>query len=201
MTLGELRNTLNQVRARILNSTPAYRAISDLMVSSAQMNFEDEGRPTKWAPLAPATKKLKDKHGWTTILIRSGRLRASITGKGADTSATIGSNLAYAKIQNDGGSIAFPARERKLRFRQTAGGSLMSQADLGMGPHHRNAGKMVVFAKGKHKRALEMTFTGRAYTATMPARPYLLIQSEDVDRYNTILRDYWFKGVMGRIAK
>jgi phage gpG-like protein len=170
------------------------------MVSSAQQNFETEGRPGTWVALKSATKKFKEKHGWTKILFRSGQLKASITGQGGVTgnSATIGSNKAYARIQNDGGTISMPARVYKTRHRTDAKGNLLHQTDIGMGPHYRNSSRMLVFAKASHKRVLERQFTGEAYAITIPARPFLLVQQADVDLYNGILTRFWFTGEVSR---
>jgi phage gpG-like protein len=191
---------IGRILKRFENSKPAFRAISDLMVASAQQNFETEGRPTKWAPLAPATQKFKDKHGWTRILLRSGALRRAITGAGGVTgkSATIGNNLVYAKIQNDGGTIEEPARTYTVRHRTDAKGNLLKQSQVGWGPHHRLSNRLLVFAKGKHKRFLERQFTGEAYKVTIPGRPFLVIQGEDVERYQGILYRFWFEGELSQ---
>ena len=191
MTLKELARLVNQIQERVKDSRPVYRMISDLMVSSAQQNFETEGRPKKWTPLRPATVRFKQKHGWTKILFRSGRLKASITGKDGvtGTSATIGSNLVYARIHDQGGVIIHPNK----------GGSNIHKYD-------KRSGKMGGFASKKaamKERSpnsrmgfIEMKFTGHAMNTamTMPARPFLLIQPADTMRYTEILTAYWFTG-------
>lgn len=192
MTPDELGQAFNGILMRVGASTPAYTAIADLMVSSAQHNFETEGRPSKWVPLQDATRKYKEKHGWTKILFRSGMLRDRIVPSASEAGAVIGNNLPYAQTQNDGKTITMPAREGTARFRQTAGGSLMSQASLGK--TFRNAGKMVVFAKASHKRAFEMAFKVGAYSVTIPARPFMLFQPGEKDIYTDILVRYWLKG-------
>ena len=188
MTFQELQTVLIQVQQRIGDSRPAYRAISDLMVSSAQLNFETEGRPNHWEALAKSTQRFKDKHGWTKILFRSGRLKASITGKDAvtGTSATIGSILAYAQIQNDGGVLNHPNRPGSVVHR-----------------YNKKTGEFLGFAKknakdGKRVGLFEQQFTGHsmATAVTIPARPFLLVQPEDVTRYNDILYHFWFDGVL-----
>lgn len=193
MNFRELAAILAQIRKRVENSQPAFRVISDLMVSSAQQNFETEGRPNKWAPLKPATQAFKLKHGWTKILMRSGQLRARITGASNGTSAVAGSNLVYAAIQNDGGVINHPNK----------GGSAIFK-------YNKRTGMMLGFASRKEAMKdrspksrigfMERQFTGHsmATAITMPARPFLIIQPEDVERYNTILHAYWFTG---RIAQ
>jgi len=185
-------DALNGILDRIHQSGPVYRAIADLMVSSAQQNFESEGRPNKWVPLSKATKKLKEKHGWTRILFRSGQLRASISPTSDDTSASASSNKAYAKIQQLGGTISVPEREGKARFRTNAKGQLLSQSDRG--GTWRNAGSMRVFAKGTHKRAIEKAFHIGAYQIQMPSRPYLLFQPGERDLYTDIVYGYWMHG-------
>jgi phage gpG-like protein len=138
--------------------------------------------------LKPATQKFKEKHGWTKILFRSGRLRASITGQGGTTgdSATIGSVLPYAQGQNDGATIIHPNRPGKTLHR-----------------YSKKTGQLLGFAKknakdGKRIGVIEMAFAGHAMNTaiTLPARPYLVIQSEDVEQYTGILNRYWFEGVL-----
>ena len=187
--MQDLRELMEEIKLRVGNSQPAYRAISDLMVSSAQQNFESEGRPEAWTALKPATQKLKAKHGWTKILFRSGQFKASITGVGSNTGATIGSVKAYAKIQNDGGTIAMPARTYKVRHRTDAKGNLL---------HQKGSDRLLVFAKGSHKRVLERQFKGKAYYITIPARPFLLFQAGDVWKYTSILNHYWMTGRISR---
>lgn len=191
MSVTDFTSILAGIQNRIQNSAPAFRAITDLMVSSAQQNFETEGRPTQWAPLAAATRKFKEKHGWTKILMRSGDLRASIVGSDtpSNDSATIGSNKVFAQIQNDGGTIEMPARAYKTRHRTDAKGNLL---------HQGASGKLLIFAKASHKRVLERTFTGDAYTITIPGRPFLVVQDSDVKQYNGILYRYWFEGELTR---
>jgi len=100
--------------------------IKNLMLSSIQNNFDDEGRPEKWKDLADSTKKARArKKKWPgQILSVSGQLSSSINGQVDGNSVLVGSALKFPNSNKPfirihdlggkagrGGSVLIPKRE------------------------------------------------------------------------------------------
>ncbi len=169
---------LGEMLDRMHNTTPAMRVIASIIRTSVARNFEVGGRPEPWAPLSPRT--LKRKKG-SKILVEKGfggGLLGSINEQVTATTATVGTNKAYAAIQQFGGTIKHPAVERILHFRtfkrgERKGKTLFSNA-----------------SKATHG----MKVMGGAYDIEMPARPFLLIQDEDWVEMRAALGDFLIGG-------
>jgi len=116
---AKLTAALKRLAAAGRDLTPAMRKAAGIMVDATEENFDQEGRP-KWKDLAKSTIKQREKEGtWPgKILQRSGGhgLAGSITRHYDATSAVVGSNLPYARIQQLGGKagrghkVEIPAR-------------------------------------------------------------------------------------------
>jgi phage gpG-like protein len=84
----------------------------DVMLVSILRNFDEEGRPMPWAPLAPATIKDRIKHGYGEgpILYRNGTL---LTSNGIlhleDDRVMVGTDYVIAGYMQEG-SDRMPAR-------------------------------------------------------------------------------------------
>ncbi|WP_457571295.1 phage virion morphogenesis protein [Desulfovulcanus sp.] len=139
---------LQDMEKRMSNLTPVMEEIGEIIVSSAQENFERQGRysspgswkggSNKWKPLKPATIKQRMRKGYWPgkTLQQRGRLKSSIGYRAGKNSVEIGTNLAYAAIHQFGGRA------------------------------------------------------GRNLTAEIPARPYLVVQEEDLEEIREIITDY-----------
>ena len=80
--------------------------ITGIMLDAVEENFEQEGRPGKWTPLAEATVEERRELGFGPehpILQRTGTLAASIQAQSSHNEATVSTNLRYAAIQHFGG--------------------------------------------------------------------------------------------------
>ena len=94
------------------------RQIAGIMADAVEENFEKEGRPERWPPLARSTIKQREKQGhWPgKILQRTGSLASSVSSESDTHSASVGTNKPYAAIQQFGGlagrnkSSRIPAR-------------------------------------------------------------------------------------------
>jgi len=97
-------HALEMLRVSCLDASPAMRAIAGDMERAVEKNFASQGRPA-WLGLAPGTIASRIRSGtWPgKILWRSGQLASSIEIRSDATSATVGTNLAYAAIQQLGG--------------------------------------------------------------------------------------------------
>jgi phage gpG-like protein len=164
----EVRKVLAGIRKRAKDPTPAMRIIGQILRVSIIRNFEAGGRPIPWKP----SKKAKGK-----TLIKSGRLMKSIKAKAYPDHAELGTNVIHAAIHHFGGDIRHPARERILHFKQHKRG--------------KHAGR-TLFAR-ESKATFGMKRKGRGYTIHMPARPYMMVQTEDWTEIKEALTDYLLK--------
>ena len=80
--------------------------IAGIMLDAVEENFEQEGRPEKWTPLADATIEERREKGFGPehpILQRRGTLAASVQAHSSRTEAMVTTNLRYAAIHQFGG--------------------------------------------------------------------------------------------------
>jgi phage virion morphogenesis protein len=175
---------LHRVFARKLKEcddlTPLMRALSGIMADSTEENFEHEGRP-RWTPLRPRTIKARAAKGnWPgKILQVRGRLAASIITDHDRHSARIGTNLAYAAIQQLGGTTHHSGRQRIMHFTQASRGKI-THGRPGTGDRFASPGKA----------HYAMRTMGKAYDVKMPARPFLQFTSDDLRRMRRKAEDY-----------
>ncbi len=82
---------------------PALNSIANLVQSSIEQNFEDEGRPSAWKALKKATLQARARKGKTgKILSVSGQLRSSINTRVERNVVIAGSNKTYARAMDQG---------------------------------------------------------------------------------------------------
>lgn len=112
---------LKNFAGRISPSEPLLRIAGNVMRSSIETTFREQGSPSgSWSPLAPSTLKRGRGGAGRKILIQSGRLKNSVTYPKAfiiaGNTLTMGSNLRYAAIQQLGGTAG-----RKGPFKKKGG--------------------------------------------------------------------------------
>ncbi len=123
-----LNQRLNDLRRRADNMEPAFAEIGQMLLTSVERNFEEEGRysvpgawqggSSKWEKLAAATVRARKRKGRgpNPILQISGQLAASVHSEPDAAGVTVGTNLVYAGIHQFGGeagrgrSVHVPAR-------------------------------------------------------------------------------------------
>jgi phage virion morphogenesis protein len=104
---------LGAIAARFGSPRPGLDIIGETVVASVEQNFQEGGRPTRWAGLKPATWAAK---GSRKTLVESGRLRGSITKQIAGSTVVVGTNVEYGAIHQFGGKagrgrrVTIPAR-------------------------------------------------------------------------------------------
>lgn len=148
----------------------ALNSIKNLVQSSVEQNFQEEGRPTAWKALAAATieaRKRKRKAG--KILQVSGQLASSINTRVERNAVIVGSNKPYAKIHDEGGTIRHPGGTKFLIIK----------------------GKFIPLKKSATK------FMGitKAHDIKIDARTFLLFQKEDVKEAREILAEHLLRGI------
>jgi phage virion morphogenesis protein len=175
-----LKDLLKKLRARIGNMKTVMASIGEEIMNSVQGNFDAGGRYSavgsyigggnKWKELSPMTKKLREKQGFGPpfeILSRSRRLRDSINPKYDENSATVGTNVFYAKIHQFGA--------RKGEF----GTAVIRIAD-----HKRTSKKGVVHDVAGHSRNVPNP------AGNVPARPFLTLHPTNLENAINMLSDY-----------
>jgi phage gpG-like protein len=116
---------LAEMARRMRNFTPIMPALKVIGIDSIEGNFDAEGRPTKWRPLAivPANRR------GGKILSHSTRLRRSIVSRQAGkTSIEFGTSLDYAAAHDQGVSRTVQVRAHTRTIRQAFGRSIPQTA-------------------------------------------------------------------------
>lgn len=144
-------------------------ALAGTMLDAVEENFQQEGRP-KWLGWSPAYAK---KRAGGKILQKTGRLAASIRAAITNDAATVGSNVRYARIHNEGGEIKHEARTTNLHFKQYKNGSVSRQ-----------------FVKKRNSNFVQSATVG-AHTVKMPARPFLQLTGEDIKELENTATRYF----------
>jgi phage virion morphogenesis protein len=143
------------------NLTGLFRAFGNYMKGSIQRNFDAEGRPTKWQPLAPATlgSWMAGKKSFWNKAKKDGSRSLSKRGHSA---------LAGRKVLTDSTDLR------------------NSVAPVSITPRGLIIGTNVVYA-AIHQFGGQ---AGRGRKVTIPRRPYMLFQDEDVECFNRMLLEY-----------
>lgn len=83
---------------------PAMNSIKNLVQSSVEQNFQDEGRPTAWQMLEEATQRARARiNKWPgPILQVSGQLASSINTRVERNIVIVGSDKPYARAMDQG---------------------------------------------------------------------------------------------------
>lgn len=138
----EVKELFQNLKKKLGNLTPVMKSVGETIRTSVVKNFEVGGRP-RWKPSHRAVME----HGQT--LVRTGRLRNSISVKAFPDRALVGTNVKYAAIHQFGGktgaTVIRPKNKKALFW-----------------PGARHPVKMV-----------------RHPGSNIPARPFLLVQDED----------------------
>ncbi len=79
-----------------------------VVARAIERNFDEQGRPQPWPPLAPAT--LRRKPAGLRILERTGRLRRSLQARIEGDALVISTDLPYAAAHQFGVAGRLPAR-------------------------------------------------------------------------------------------
>lgn len=171
--LAAYKSALGELLRATTDRHDLMTALAGTMQDAVEENFQQQGRP-KWAGWSPAYERQR---GPGEILKKKGRLAASIRAAVTNDEATVGTNVRYARIHNEGGEIHHAARTHDLHFKQYKNGSVSRQ-----------------FVKKRNSNFVQSATIG-AYTVNMPARPFLQLTDSDItDLEETATR--YFTGVI-----
>ena len=157
--------------------------IADYLVSSTQRKIKNGILP----PNAPLTKAVKQ---GSNTLQDSGILSSSITGGNTQTTAEVGTNLKYARIQHEGGTITpksadalyIPAsastRTLMRTYGLTPGKCMSAMKKAGYQIWRSKSGKAMLAKEGKDGDPFVLFI--RKESIEIPARPFLFV--DDTDR-------------------
>lgn len=192
-----IQELLKRLQKRLGNLKAPMDSIGQLILTSVKENFAAGGRYSgtagdimggmiKWDRLAPSTvkRRYREKTWPGKILQIDGHLSRSIHAKSTKDSAVVVADADYSAIHQYGGVIQMQGKSGKLRLRTTAKGELLRQGKEGILRH------LAVFAKASHKRAVEREYTTKDYKITIPARPFLVVQREDLTEIRATILDH-----------
>lgn len=162
---ADLKRYMAEAERRGKDLKPPLKRCGIVMMRSFAMNFQQEGRPSKWKPLSPNTVAGRRK-GSSRVLQDTGRLRMSLTARTASgniykltpNSLVMGTNLSIAQYHQYGTKpYTITAKRAKALRIPTPDG--------------------IIFRKQVRHPGL-------------PARPFVLIQRQDEREMVNIFADY-----------
>lgn len=160
-----------------------WEDIGEQLMQSVQANFDAEGRPVKWKTWSTRYGAWRSKKKPGKILTLASHLRNSINYKVDANGVIAGTNLIYSAIHQLGGEIKVSAGEHSTA-RYTV--------------HKRTKSGRKATGRAAHSYSvLEGMAIRSGHTFTMPARPYLMVQAEDWNKFVAIIEkhvaDRWDK--------
>lgn len=178
-----LRAALGRLIASLADTTPTMLDLSEIMIDASARAFDKTADPatgTPWQPLSASRQRQRAHKGRSiaNMLQDGGWLVGSIarpSGPGAvreigPDHALVGTDVPYAAIHQFGGTIKREAAPMTVRLRKKNG--------------------RIQFAKNKHKRVRIVDTVRKAYTITIPARPFIGVSPTDIqDMLDTITRN------------
>lgn len=170
----ELNVLLDRIVNRFADKKPALRTIGAIGRESIRTNFVESGRPVKWRPSKrTGDQGLPGKSGST--LRDTNRLMNSITSSVQKDSVIIGTNVEYAAVHNYGakkfsfGTFAVRVKNHQRLVRKAFGKEL----------------KFPVWATvPEHDRNVKLPW------GDIPARPFMLLQDEDIVEMELIMAEH-----------
>ena len=172
----ECLRVLDKIARKGRDASELMKTLEGDMLEAVEANFDQEGRPGKWADLAASTKRARKAKGhWPgKILQVKGILEKSVQGRHDSHSAIVGTNDKRARLLHFGGEVKHSARDRVLHF-----GKIRSAK---MGEHSMGPGAPTrLFAKpGKAKMGMKVQ--GKAYQVKIKGRPFMIMMPSDIEK-------------------
>jgi phage gpG-like protein len=166
-----LQLILDRLHDRVGDLRPYFNMLGNIGMASIRRNFEVGGRPVRWKPLSPVTiaRRIKENKWPGQILIRRGRLLRSISHRARKDRVIWSAKTVYAALQHFGA--------RKGQF---------GRARVQVRGHFRKS------KTGGGKRFVQPHFRTMSIPwGDVPARPYMLLQPEDLNNMADRLLEMW----------
>ena len=152
---------IDRLEKRLVDPAPALQECGLVLLRSIARNFAAGGRPVRWKP----SHRAQVSGGKT--LIKTARLKNAMTMKVTRRVLRVGTNVKYAAIHQFGGRV-----EKNVRVKS----------------HYRVITR--VFGKRVPARRVLVGAHQRRMNFTVPARPFLMVQDEDMRVFKQIIGDY-----------
>lgn len=126
--LDKLLRRLDQLALDTRRVERPLRAAGAYMLGSIEKNFQQQGRPKKWTPLAPSTiaRRRKGKgRGGARILIDKAALKNSMSFRVVGPATEVGTNLIYGRRHHFG----YPGGEGRGHSKTPARSFLLVQTE------------------------------------------------------------------------
>lgn len=176
-------NVIASMATRGVNTRPLMGRIGHIILASTTRNFEVEGRPKKWQPISELTREIYE--GKLLDKLRAskgyGRIKKEETRKGRES----------AYLAMHGGKIL--QRRGDLRKSISIGKITASSVEIGSSLPYARIHQLGGEIRPKKKKALLIPVAGRylmVKKVKIPARPYLVLQSEDETVIMRATKDY-----------
>ena len=186
----QLTDMLTGMKIAIGDMKKPMDVIGYNMLRSVAKTFQAGGRPNLWG----ASRRAANEGGRTLML--TGRLRNSIAFTSEQFRVVIGTNLRYARIQQEGGTItgkggkmlAIPLT-REARRLAVGVRSLREIEGLQFIPRKGKPPILarVVKARGKRGERIEPLFV-LMKSVKIPARPFLVVQDDDLKMIEKVIQ-------------
>ncbi len=190
---------LRDLAGDIEDKDAMLRIIGELMRTSIAYTFKEEGSPAgSWPELADSTKKKKGYTAGHKLLVMSGRLFGSFTYTISGNTLTVGTDVPYARVQQEGsrdflGGLVGP-RSRGLMAAVSAYGGHRVQKFKRYGKDQRKGvdGKWRTVRVREQGPANATSYRVGEHTRrqNIPARPFLVFRPEDPERFTQGVERY-----------
>lgn len=171
---GDAPGKVAEMIRRAKDLRPAMNEIGEIVMASVTRNFDDGGRPRRWKKLSPATIEARKKQNkWPgQILVRTGNLKR-IHYKATKQKVTVSPSAQASRY----------AVLHQFGARAGSFGTVAARVKS----HLRNI-------RGKQVRVAAHTRRARLPWGDIPARPFMLVQDEDVADMTEAISDYLMGG-------
>ena len=168
-TKGNVTAYLRHMQNRARNLRPVMQQIAQDQLRSVHRNFAARGRRNgqggAWKRLSPATIAIRDDGPNPTPLVDTGHLKRSITARVVKNVVQVGTNVRYAEKHQQGGRWGSSVRVRETKR---------------VPAHTRRVNGKSVAVRAHKQR----------WDVRIPARPFLVIHTEDLERARKRMRDH-----------
>jgi phage gpG-like protein len=171
--LEDANKIVRQIEERVIDLTPALNDIGNMLTTSILRNFEEGGRPS-WVDLKPSTWARKTT---TKILVESG-MRGGLMG-------SIGYDL-----ENSGRRLIVGAIQYEVPYAAAHQFGLKGRIEQSIAAHTRAAHVRRTKRGPVAVKEHQVSAHTRTINQNIPARPFVVIQPEDLIEIEQIIRDF-----------
>ncbi len=189
--VGEVLSFLNLMSDKLRQPETLLKKMAIYMQTSIDKNFREGGRPEKWKDISPLTKALRRGKGGGKPLRDTGALKKGITYTVSHDEAQIFPTVKYAAVHQTGKTIK-PKKGRYLAIPLTkeAKAAGTPTAFKNLSPIFFGGNYNTGILARKLFTGINEPFFFLTKKVTIPARPFMLFQSEDIERMEQMAMNY-----------